>query len=1168
MSRPRANVTGDVVNVLTQVRYDAVPTAGPYGGEPPIKFNTGTFVGFVAEGEAGAEVYNGPTGQPRTNLSNSLVLPPDNDQLFSIMTPAEITPLVGQLALDVQRALASRLADLSGPGQFNLDPSTGALSLQAAADFTTQPVHMLLVRVANRSSSTDYTRSDYALVQVVVEDTNTAPALMNLRAVHETVSTRSSVVRLNDLPEDTPAGTVLATLQVMDDNPLTGVNFAPAVGATAYTIERTVASQRVAATAEEGAHYVASYRLVTAAPDYEANATLDVVHRLVDNGRYGYDPLRQMVVRAAPSLVNTTMLRVNASVVDVNEAPVLRFMQSRVNVPENAAQDDAVVTVRAEDPEGLAANLTYTVVTVPASLATAFDVRNVTATVTNEGRVATWALEVADAEALENAGDGQIFTLTLTARDLGGLRARAHMEVSVQDVPVLHPAAVNVTLITLSEQQALDAPNRVLRSPLFRLVEVQPDYDEYFFGLGPDDADPAVRFGDLAFAPGVIGYVDANGRADETITRGLHNEERFNLFTLQEENAAVNLVLGEAGLIEPHLLGGNVTVDVRLMDPVGASAVATVPVAIVSPRPVGLRFAAANVPDEPLVPAAYTLNYRQTGYEPALAEGACARENATHISYDGRCYPAVSVRATDETVSYVARDLSQPARFDAPGTVAASPNNEVFNIVLRNASDLTSAGLGIYQIDAAGNLGTAIDFATYFSHAINHTFVVNGVNHTALVLRPRTYATLDANGSVDPDLVYRALDTLPLDSREGNQERVLSFFFVAGDGAHDASRRAIAQVNVVVESPRLNTRAGVTELRLGDLSFPLGRGETRRIRFAENGAGEDNFPLDVVNNPANVLTVMITNPDSDQRNQTVNVTLDVLASATNTSAASTFALATGRATGHALVRLGPDADDRHHLILGHEVQRATRVLPFQLARNVHGAAVLRVRFEERDARGRLVEDPYEDYFEIVVDDVAEMASSIADIRVANQSSPVAEDGFGTASPQLNVTLTNEQFTLPRNLTLINVAVDASNAANSLYAGLTVNRSTRAQIVPVFGHADLRYVLQGLTYRMHAHGTTTFTVRTMGREPRGFDDELYTYATRPLSSQAFEVTSVNDPLRPSARSAIRSSYLLQTQFNGGQLLDTFVDGTGDAVVYVTDVDLATGGMLPGRRSDPL
>ena len=1163
---PRANVPGDVVDVLTRVAYDAVPTTGTlYGGEPPIKFNAGTFVGFVAEGEAGAEVYNS-TGQPRTNLGH-LLAPANDDQLFSIMTPAEIMPLVrglGPLTLDVQRALASRLAVLSGPEQFNLNQSTGALSLRAAADFTTQPVHMLLLRVANRSVPVPaaYRVSDYALVQVVVEDTNTAPALMNLRAVHETVSTTSSLVRLTDLPEDTPAGTVLATLEVRDDNPLTGVNFAPAAGATAYTIERTAASQRVAATTTAAAHYVASYRLVTVAPDYEANATLDVVHRLVDNGRYGYDPLRQMVVRSDPSLVNMTMLRVNASVVDVNEAPVVRFMPSRVNVAENAMQGDDVVTVRAEDPEGLVANLTYTLTTVPGSLAAAFNVTEVSATVTNEGRVGTWALEVADANALENAGDGQIFTLTLTATDERGASTSAPLVITVLDVPsVLNVARVNTTEVMLSEQQALDDPDRVLRTPLFRFVDVQPDYDEYFFGLSPRETSNPVRFGDVAFAPGAISYVDAQGMPATTITDGLHNEERFNLFTLQEENAAVNLVLGEAGLIEPHLLGRNVRVEVRLSDPagVGASAVATVPVVIVPTQPAGLRFADGRNLDASLVPAVYNFEYDQTAYVDPLADGACTPANATQLTYDGRCYPTeqVSVDANSAPVLYVRRDRANPNMLEAPATVLAV--NNTFGLLLREGTNLTASDIQVYTLDAAGNLATG-DFATYFQYRLNTSYA--GVNRTALLIEQKRHAVLYANGSVNPDAHYAALDTLPLDSREGNQQRVLSFFFVAGDGATNASRRAIAQLNVEVNSAGLNVRARVAELRLGGISFPVDPEPNKRISFAENGAGAAGFPVNVVNNLDDVLTMTIENPDSAERNQTVRATVDVVVADTDTNdpaMAGMLNVPAGTASGNALVRLGSNADAQERLAIGLGVRNVTEMLLFQLARNVYGRAYIRVRFEERDDQDQLIEDdPYYEYFAIEVTNVAEVASLITDIRVANETSPVAEDSFGT-HPQLNITLTNEQFRSPRNLDLIDVAVASST---SPYAGLVVAPNERAEVVVPVGRINVQHVLHDLNYTMHAHGTTTFTVRARGRERRGFADELHTYDTRSFV-RTFSVTAINDPLQPSPRAETATRYVLQTQFEEGNRLNQFVEGIGAAVVFVTDVDLATNGSVPAN-----
>ena len=1169
---PRADATEDM-NVRTVVDYAAVATAGPYTGAPPIQFNAGTFVGSVVEGEPGATVSS--ARQPGRNIGADLVAPADDDRSFFIMTRAEIGVLLGTLGpnmrTDVQRALARSLDVLSDPTQFNLNQTSGALFLGATttADFTTNPVYTLLLRVANTTEQTPaaYLRSDYALVQVVVEDRNRAPELMNLRAVHATVTTGASFVRFADLPEDTPAGTVLATLQVRDDNPLTGVNFAPAAGATAYKIERTAASRRVAATAAEGAHYVASYRLVTVDPDYEANAMLNVVHALADNGRYMYDPARQTVMRLG-NPVNTTVLRINGSITNVNEAPVLRFTPSRVDLAENAAEGDEVVTVRAEDPEGLAANLTYTLTTVPASLAAAFNVSADTMRLA-EGRVATWALRVADADALENAGDGQIFTLTLTARDLGGQRARAHMEVSVQDVPALRPAAVNTTLITLSEQQALDAPDRVLRAPLFQLVEVQPDYDEYFVGLGPRETRNPVRFGDLAFASGAIGYVDARGMPATTITRELHNEERFNLFTLQEENAAVNLVLGEAGLIEPNLLGGNVTLEVRLTDPAGAGTpqTARVPVAIVPTSPRGLRFAnaranGAHLADE-FVPAAYNFAYEQTAYVEPLSERACAQENATQITYDAMCHAAVPVRvdANSPPVLFVRRDVANQNMLEAPATVTSV--NNTFGIVLTETAGLTADVIAIYVLDAEGNLAEATaDFETYFSYRLNTSYVMGDANRTALLIEQKTHEMLYANGSVRADARYAALDTLPLDRRAGNQERVLSYFFVAGDGMRNASRRALAQVNVRVKSAGLNERARVTQLRLGALDLLGG------LNIRENGEGETGFPTDVINNPRDVLTLTITNPDGEQRNQTVNTTIDIVATEGDQSPTSSgvLMLMMGRAAGNALVRLGRDADAHHELILAHEQQNGTRMLPFQLARNVYGRAYIRLRFEERDAAGALAGRPHYAYIPIEVRDVAEAASDIAEVRVAQQVSGVAEeDGLG-ASPQLNITLTNEQFGPPRHLE-VGVAVDATNAVDSPYAGLTVNRDASPSVMPVVNRTEVKYVvLQELIYRMHGYGTTRFMVTTTGRERRGFGEQVYTYPARPLPLREFTVRHINDEVRACASAActqedIPANYNLRRDFENRTRLNQLTDSRGNLIVYFTDVDMTTGRALP-------
>ena len=452
---------------------------------------------------------------------------------------------------------------------------------------------------------------------------------------------------------------------------------------------------------------------------------------------------------------------------------------------------------------------------------------------------------------------------------------------------------------------------------------------------------------------------------------------------------------------------------------------------------------------------------------------------------------------------------------------------------------------------------------TYFQYRLNTSYAVGGVNRTALLIEQKRHAVLYANGSVNPDAHYAALDTLPLDSREGNQQRVLSFFFVAGDGATNASRRAIAQLNVEVNSAGLNVRARVAELRLGGIFFPVDPEPDKRIGFAENGAGAVGFPVNVVNNLDDVLTMTIENPDSAERNQTVRATVDVVAADTDTNdpaMAGTLNVPAGTASGNALVRLGSNADAQERLAIGLGVRNVTEMLLFQLARNVYGSAYIRVRFEERDDQDQLIEDdPYYEYFAIEVTNVAEVASRITDIRVANASSPVDEDGFGTASPQLNITLTNEQFRSPRNLGLTNVDVSSST---SPYAGLVVAPDEMPEVVVPVGRINVQHVLHDLNYTMHAHGTTTFMVRASAREPRGFADALHTYDTRSFV-RTFSVTAINDPLLPSPRAETATRYVLQTQFDDGNRLNQFVEGIGDAVVFGTDVDLATNGSVPAN-----
>ena len=1201
---PRANASAPL-SVATAVDYRAVPTDTDYNGRPPVTFTSGVFQGLVVEGRADVPVRRRAAPTEALDQASLLPGPVNANALFFLMTDAEIAnllPAEGMLGDDARRALASRLTTLSGSEQFNLNETTGALSLHQAADFTAQPVYTLLLRVANTRDRDrdDYLSSDYAVVQVVVEDTNTAPRIVELTAVGDGVQVDDDQDRvLFTVAENVASGAALATWTVEDDNPLTDLHFDPATGATAYRIELDPdqAPQRVAATATKPAHYVASYRLVTARPDYEADATINERHQFNDHAQYEYDPLRQQRVpkTMGNTGANATTLRVNGSITNVNEPPTLTFLHAitgeeidgAVGLNEDDAAGTVVARVRAEDPEGLtaAANLTYTLTTRPATLAPALNVNGFDDLGDGDDRTARWDLVVADPDALDNAGDGQIFTLTVTATDPGAESVSARIDITVVDVQRFDASAVNITLVTLSEQQALDDPTRVLRAPLFRFADVQPDYDEYFFGLGPDTPTP-VRFGDVAFAAGAIGYVTADGAPNMAVTDGLHAEERFNLVTLAENAAgdAVDLKLGEAGLIEPNLLGNNLTVEVQLTDPAGAGtpAVTEIRVAILPTNPEGWRFADAR-DDARQVPAAYNFNYTQTNY--ADGGAPCMAGNQTHARIDGRCYATVPVRedAEGDSVLYVARDVANQQELVAPDTVNASDGG--FGVLVTNdvnVRGLDPAAITIYSLDDQGNLQAAgDDFGTYFNYTVNTNYGAN--NRTALVLRQKMHEVLYANGSVNPTARYAALDTLLLDS--ANQDEDLNYFFVVGDGAENASRRAIAQVNFNVQTAGLNELAEVIHLNLTD---------TARVAMAdlanafnlmgasainENGADAPNFPSDVVNFARSALALGVRNPDGAAKNQTVAVTVDIVASAGHRGSSDGDAralLTTGRVTGNQLARLGHRADDARSLMLGRGVTQRSSVdvglfIPFQLARNAHGEAFIRVKFEERAADGRAFEPHYQ-YFPLRVNDVPEATSTITNVTIGGLISPVAEDAFVVESnldrgTHLNITLTNDQFDAPRSLRIANARV---NIQNSDHAGFAPDPDESTIGIDLDPDVPNRiYVDRALTYAAHAHGATTFTLITTGNEPRGFDDTRVNYAaTQRLQPATFEVRPVNDPIQvcgdrnspcnndPRLDILTVDSPLEEFDNNYGELRSI-----GTLAAYFTDEDLATNGSLP-------
>ena len=537
------------LGVAIRVAYQ--PDVDGYGARPPVRFTAGVLNGTVPEGVAGASVFL-ESDDLRAHVDAQSAA---GTRSFDLLDAQEINALLtaapgldSGLRSAIDRALQG--LDRADATAFELDMTTGALRLKAeqVAHFTTKPFYTLLVRVSN-TTAVDYARSDYALITVAVEDTNLAPRLVALRATDARLAQADQTAGLTlELPEDTKAGTEMARLEVMDDNPLHGLTWdidpaSPAASMFAVT-PMEVASRRDPRTGNYTGIYVLQ---TTTALNYEAlpQGRLALTLFLTDGGQYGLDPQRR--VYALGDGHHNVTVAVGGNVTDVNEPLALR-VASTAAVAEDAAVGTRIVAVAVVDPDGdvgTARKLITQLRSEPASLAPALALVNFSVVSANRSR---WDLVVANASLLENAGDGRTFDVMIMVtenRSDAPTRATARLALTVTDVvhDFVVPDLTNLAL-NISEQQALDASSGlVLREDLFSFsADVQADYDEFWFG-GFRAVDMQARAGEMRYAAAI-----------ETAL-ALQREETFNLLNLRTRGDTVDLLLGETRLIEDKLIG-------------------------------------------------------------------------------------------------------------------------------------------------------------------------------------------------------------------------------------------------------------------------------------------------------------------------------------------------------------------------------------------------------------------------------------------------------------------------------------------------------------------------------------------------------------------------------------------------------------------------------------
>ena len=635
-------------------------------------FNTRQFTGSVTEATAGDDVIG--------VSSSGTSFPPFNQNFIDISQEAanlDISPafaLVGAGGFGAFNApqLQSLGVDPSHSSLFSIDKTTGAISLQGESTVEFPDFYSVVVRLAN-ASDIDKTANpfshDYAVVNILVNDINTAPVISDsndftspdiqvvngIGSYNETANKLTLNVTIN---ENTPVGTVLARFTVTDDNDDmfaehdfnfgAHINrdgddyFQDAVKLT-FTPASSVGKQKKSTATLtlvkplnfEDFSQVTTQDAGSAVTIINDTITLSETRSISDKGRYEYNSLKQSQpkpISPAQNVLNAS-LAFNLVVLDVVEKPLIDTENSDTSgeIMENAPLGSPVtgininiVNINATDADALIYEL-----------GTEFaEVFNVSVTAASDENKRSLQLIVADVDKLENLGDGLVHTsnLTITNNTGGtGLQDKSNtitIQVRVIDVlQPINPIAVNMTNLQIREtdvdgdfSDGGSGGSYVIKENLFVLnpTDVSKDADD-LVEIGGRDPAPLVAIS-YAITDVLLESSTPDDATDIDVTDGI-NSPLSSLLSLNplslnpsDENNNVGLAIDDTDYVEASLFG-NITATLAFT---GTSIGNTLPSSINSmdftvevikanPKNVEYNTASDNAP-------VYTFTYSQSDY--------------------------------------------------------------------------------------------------------------------------------------------------------------------------------------------------------------------------------------------------------------------------------------------------------------------------------------------------------------------------------------------------------------------------------------------------------------------------------------------------------------------------------------------------------------------------
>ena len=869
-------------------------------------FSTRQFTGNVTEATAGDNV----TGVSSSGIS----FPPFNQNFIDISQAANlgISPrfaLVGENGFGDFKAeqLNSLGVNLTHSALFSIDKTTGAISLQGESTVEFPAFYSVVVRLANASDidSTENAFShDYATVNILVNDKNTAPVIPDsndftapdiqvvdgIGSYNETANELTLNVTIN---ENTPVGTVLARFTVTDDNDdmfaehdfnfgantvnndFNGVdlldNFYEGAVKLTFAPASSVGKQKSSTATltlvnplnfEDFASNVINESFINITNN---KVTLSETRSISDKGRYKYNPQIQSQpepVSVSPAQdVLSASLAFNLVVLDVVEKPLIDTENSNTSgeIMENAPLGSPVtgininiVNINETDANALVYELG------DEKFDEVFDV--VVDDDSSDNNTRILGLIVADVDKLENLGDGQVHTSTLTiTNNTGGTGPQDKsntitIQVRVIDVlQPINPSAVNMTDLQIRETDVdgdFSDGRYVIKDNLFVLnpTDVSKDADD-LVRIGGRDPAPLVAIS-YAITDVFLESSTPDDATDIDVTDGI-NFDLLSLLSLNpsDGNNNVGLAIENTDYVEASLfgnisatLGFTGTFPGGIETPVTDPTDFTVEVIKANPKNVEYNTASDNAP-------VYTFTYSQSDYadevtpgnvraDAILASAIASTEGSygglpaggtpPQINVTGDTYNTTLVRLGDDDVDdddgyFIERDSTILSTIEVTkNNQQQVDNNGVIVIPFTSNENITAANIQILSADASGKLEDSADnsdsfynFYSYFDIKVNNTYHLAslGTDPTAggtgtdkvLLITQKQFSVINSSGVIDGSIKYNALDTIPLFQGETQTTNRTYYIRVSqGDSPSNASNYALAQVHLNIAAAGLN----------------------------------------------------------------------------------------------------------------------------------------------------------------------------------------------------------------------------------------------------------------------------------------------------------------------------------------------------------------------------